>query len=340
MDTLTTSLLVMGAGAVVAVLGYNAWQQFKSTPRPKSPGHAGTRSEPRLDQVTPQASTADPQPKEAVTDSPSVSSAPISGTGSEYAPDPLVDEIIEVNLPGATPGDRLVALLQGWRRVGSKPVLIEGRVAGETEWSRLGPGVGFEALRISLLLANRRGALNAMEYSEFVGALDKLGDPLGVLIDAPDMGPVLTRARALDAQLIELDAVIGVNVDFGRTLAPGDLIAMAQANDLAERGSERWAKLDAQGQVVYSLSLADAPSKVSLLLDLPRVAVAHQPWQAMLACARKLCEDFQGELLDDQGRLLGEATIQAITTQVRQRQEALVDAGIEPGSVLALRAFN
>jgi hypothetical protein len=334
MDTLTLSLIVMVVAGVAAVLAVNVWQQ-RSRQKPEvadrqpSSTASGTRAEPRLDPGPTPESPASLLEAELGAAPPRVSTI-----------DPLVDEVVTIELAAPISTERIG--LAGLRRIGTKPLIVESLMAGDESntWGVLMPGQSNTMLRIALQLANRRGPLNAMEFSEFAALLDQLSDPLGVLIDAPEMSVVLARARALDAQLLELDGLIGFNLEFDRTLSPADLVGMAQANAMSERGSERWARLDEQGQVVFSLSLGEAPSRVSLLLDYPRVAMNHEPWSAMLACARQLCEGFGARLLDDQARPLSEASIEALGKEVARRQQALRDAGIEPGSATALRVFH
>jgi ZipA, C-terminal FtsZ-binding domain len=359
MDTLSITLIVVAAVGLASVIAFNWWSQ-RSAGRPAkasgadqpASGHQGTRSAPResstLDlgdkavdagRVEPRLDTSHAEPNQILhpADSDQVSQ---SGQLTGIVVSELVDLVIDIELPGISTTDRLMSLLQGWRRVGSKPLFLFSLPPQSNDWQELAAGAQTQALRIVLQLANRRGALNAMEYSEFVSALDKLGEPLGVLIDPPEMGQVLTKARSADAQMLALDAVIGLNVVFDHALTPADLITMAQANSLSERGSERWAKIDNNQQVIFSMSLGDKPELLSLLIDLPRASVANNPWPALLACARQLCEGFGGRLLDDQGRVLSEASLQAITEQVHKRQTDLIYTGIEPGSELALRIFN
>src|SRR5690606_21756119 len=139
------------------------------------------------------------------------------------------DCIVEMSLPGTLPGERLVALAQRFRRAGSKPVAIEGLPADAADdaWGALAPTREYAALRVGILMANRHGPLNAMEYSEFVAGVQAIAESLSTLADTPDMAGVLARARDLDATCAQLDAQIGINVETPETLGPAQLAALA-----------------------------------------------------------------------------------------------------------------
>jgi hypothetical protein len=179
-----------------------------------------------------------------------------------------------------------------------------------------------------------------MEYSEFVAGVQALADQLGLLGDTPDMNAVLQRARALDERYAALDAQVGINVQVDAPLGLADLAGVAQACGCVERGNNRYARLTSGGDVLFSLSLSDLPDRLSLLLDVPRAPAVEDPWGCMVECASRCAEALGGRLVDDQGRQLPDAALARIGGQLAERQRSLTDAGVEPGSPLALRVFN
>ena len=58
-------------------------------------------------------------------------------------------------------------------------------------------------------MANRSGAVNEIEYSEFVQKIQPFADALGATVDFPDMLDVVARARELDAFASQHDAQLG-----------------------------------------------------------------------------------------------------------------------------------
>ena len=267
----------------------------------------------------------------------------------------LCDCIVELPLPAPMSGERLLALCQSFRRVGAKPVAIEGlpadgepAVEGSSEprlstgprWIMLATGLQFSEIRAGVLLANRHGPLNAMEYSEFASELNGLAEQVSALPDMPDMASVLERARALDAKCIKLDAQIGVNVDCHETLSTVDLERIARDQRLVERGNNRYARLGEHGEMLFSVALADAPNRLTFLLDVPRAPVGQSPWPALVQCAHDCAKLLQGGLVDDGGRALAQAALDRIGEQLEGRYAALENAGLVAGSPLALRLFN
>ena len=207
-------------------------------------------------------------------------------------------------------------------------------------WESPVPGRHYRSLRVGILLANRHGPLNAMEYSEFVNGLQSLADSLGGFVDPPDMMKVLEQARELDARCAALDAQIGVNVEVAEALSPADLGGIAQSADVIERGNNRYARLGDQGEVVFSVALGDTPNRLTFLLDVPRVAPDREPLREMVACAWHCAQALQGRMVDDTGRALTDAVFTRIEAQLAARYGALEGAGFRAGSPVALRLFN
>lgn len=283
------------------------------------------------------------QPGTAAGTAPAVS-APREGAGAAAAPllSEVADCIVTLALPAPCPGERVLPIVQRFRRAGGKPVAIEGRAggAGPGEWGVPAAGASYEALRIGVLMANRHGPLNAMEYSEFVAGVQAIAESLSALADTPDMATVLARARDLDATCAQLDAQIGVNVQAPDPLGPAQLAGLAGALSVVERGSNRYARIGAQGELMFSVALDDAPARLTFLLDVPRCPPALDAWGHMTGAARECAAQLRGRLVDDKGQPLAEATLAQIGRQLLQRYESLEAIGLPAGSPLALKVFN
>ncbi len=193
---------------------------------------------------------------------------------------------------------------------------------------------------MGVLLANRHGPLNAMEFTDFAAAIGALGRQLGGHPVVPDMAQVLERARELDEACAQLDAQIGINVETPRAMSPGELSALAAGLDLVERGNNRFARLGEAAEVLFSLALGDRANQLTLLLDVPRAPPEFSPWEQMLDCAQACAERTRGTLVDDAARPLTEHAVGAVSRQLAQRYASLEEAGLAAGSVAALRVFN
>jgi FtsZ-interacting cell division protein ZipA len=86
-----------------------------------------------------------------------------------------------------------------------------------------------------------------------------------------------------------------------------------------ERGSNRYARMGVQGDVVFSVALADVPNRLTFLLDVPRSAPASDAWRKMLEAANACAQRVGGRLVDDGGRPLLEPALAQIGRQLVQR---------------------
>lgn len=377
LSSLALSLFALALIGLAAVIVHNVWSTrrrragLRERPQTSAPDTAGTA--PVMHAEPPGAGATD----DTAADVLARTIAAAEAVPAAARLDPRTDCIVEFVLDAPVPGERILAIAQNLRRAGGKPVGIEGLPVAErlgaapsadppmtatsgadanadpqadadaqaeqpppAAWVPLAAGQRLGRVRIGVLLANRHGPLNAMEYSEFVGGVQALADQLGLLGDTPDMNAVLQRARALDERYAALDAQVGINVQVDAPLGLADLAGVAQACGCVERGNNRYARLTGGGEVLFSLSLSDLPDRLSLLLDVPRAPAAEEPWARMVECAMRCAEALGGRVVDDQGRPLPEAALARIGGQLADRQRSLADAGVEPGSPLALRVFN
>ncbi|MBN9430774.1 MAG: hypothetical protein J0H09_30135 [Burkholderiales bacterium] len=254
----------------------------------------------------------------------------------------LCDCVVALRLPTSWAGERLLPVTQRFRRAGGKPVAAEARAVGAAadDWQPIAPGQHYEAVRIGILLANRNGPLNALEYSDFIAGVQALAEHFGSSADVPDMNGVLVRARDLDSTCAQFDGIVGLNVECIEPLGPDQLAALAGPLTLVERGNNRYARLGPHGEVVFSVALADVPNRIAFLLDVPRAAPALEPWGQTVGCAMQCAQRLGGRLIDDAGRGLNEADLTRVDRQVRQRYESLEAIGLPAGSSLALKVFN
>lgn len=257
----------------------------------------------------------------------------------------LTDCIVDLACIAPVSGERLIALSQAFRRCGTKPVTLEVAVpspdgSGGRNWRGPHPLDSCRALRIGILLDNRSGALNAMEFSEFLARTQELADRVGAQYKAPLMSEVLQAARRLDADCAQLDCTASVNVEADEALGPAQLASLAGPLAIIERGNHRYARMTADGEALFSVLLGDRPNRLSFLLDLPRVSSPISAWQQMIECALVASRRLPGRLVDSSGRPLTDRIIDSSAANVRQRAFALEAAGLKPGSPLALRVFN
>jgi len=258
--------------------------------------------------------------------------------------DPRVECVVTLMFQHALPGDRLIAAAHLLRRAGSKPVTQDACPVGDlpvgTQWEPPRASRSYRALRAGVLLSNRNGPLNGVDFSEFLEGLEALSLQFDAQYSKPDMVEALSRARELDSFCAAQDAQLMIHVETSVSLHQADLAQVAAENGLVERGNGRWVALEPKGTILYSVSLGDRPNRISLSLDLPRTLLSQDPWGAMVDCARRLVARLGGHLVDDAAQALGPNQLEVIRGQLEQRASTLVAADIQPGSPLALRLFN
>lgn len=260
------------------------------------------------------------------------------------APEPVLSEVadcvIELVPEAPLSGERLQLIAMRMRRAGSKPIAIDAKPVDGAEFEAPAAGRNYAVMRIGVLLVNRHGALNAMEFSDFTGAVQALAESLPAQADIPAMGPVLARARELDAICAQLDVQIGINVEAAAPIENGQLAAIAHDLELVEQISQRYVRLDPHGAVLFSLAFADVPERVTFLLDVPRVPAGMMPFEKMVQAATTCARRLGASLVDDGGRTLSQASLAQIARQLGQRYESLEAIGLPAGSSLACKVFN
>jgi ZipA, C-terminal FtsZ-binding domain len=256
-----------------------------------------------------------------------------------YGLNPVADCIVDLPLRDPLSGERILSLTSSIRRVGSKPIIFEGQNE-QGEWEPIVTGERFVSLRAGVLLANRHGALNAMEFSDFASYMQKLADHFEIHANVPEMQSTLQRARQLDAQCADLDAQIGLNIIASEALSTSDLSALASEFGLTERGNNRFSLMGEHQEALFSVALGDAPNRLNLLLDVPRAPSAANPWARMLDCAQRCVARFGGRLVDDADKPLNKEALERIGSQLAQRYQSLSEASMVAGSPVALRLFN
>jgi hypothetical protein len=259
--------------------------------------------------------------------------------------DELIDCPIQFSLEGPVRGDKLLPKLQGLRHVGNKPVHVMGQ-RDDGIWELLTHGVAYYSLRAGVQLANRAGALNEIEYSELIMRLRQVADDIDAEVDAPDMTDVMRGARALHQFVAEYDAQLSVNVrSNGAPWAINTLLSALERQGFDLRPDGRLIMPDGDGGVLFSLSTnvtlaEETTSRLTLLLDVPRVAPGRDGFGAMTACARMLSSRLDGTVVDDGNQPLTEATLSEIAGQVSAFYTQMEEAGIPAGSTRAMRLFS
>lgn len=354
MTELQMSLMAIGGTIVVGVISYNKWQEYKarkSVQRAFSSEHddvlmnpsdvpSGTRQEPTL---APGAEAVAGMPAAAHEDE--QIEALVEVPQKELPVDDLIDCSISLTLQAPQRGEKILQKLQSLRHVGNKAVHFIGQ-REDSSWEPVAHGGQYYGLFAGVQLANRSGALNEIEYSELITRLRQLADELDADLDVPDMAHVMARARSLHQFVAEYDAQLSVNVQSkGAPWAINTLLAALERQGFDLRPDGRLVMPDGDGGILFSLSTnvtlaAETTSRLTLLLDVPRVAPQRDGFGAMTACARMLASRLDGVVVDDGNQPLAEPALAEIAEQVTAFYNHMETANIPAGSTRALRLFS
>lgn len=342
MSNLQLSLALLGGVILAVVVVYNAWAARKAAPRkadagPTAPGtEPPERLEPGFDaggNTVPGARLAD----------------------RRNGLDSLIDVVAPLALQAEVTGDAVLAAMPGSRRVGSKPFDIEAQHALTGEWESPRPGHRYSAVQAGVQLANRHGALNEIEFSEFVLKVQSLADAISALPEFPDMRHEVLRARELDQFASSHDAQLGFTLRATEAAwSPGYVQQQAARQGFVQGALPgRMVLPSEEGMTAPVLTLmfdtqaalAEDPEQtalrdISLLLDVAHVPQAELPYQRMRDVITALAQAMDGIVTDDQGQPLAAATLDAIGDDLATLYTALAEHGLQAGSAPARRVFS
>ena len=377
MSSLTVGLAILGGTTLAALVAWSAWTNRRHTPRqpeqtPRSPeppredpladtdpadrADPPDALEPRdpLDPVREPASDSDHGSRAALLDDSPLGPVPVP----ERKPplDALVDSIAPIVLDGAAvSGDAALAALPPTRRVGSKPFAVEGQNEATDQWEMPKAGQRYTAFQAGVQLANRTGALNEIEFSEFVVKAQAFADTVNGTAEFPDMRDEVARARELDQFASARDAQLSLTLR-ARLVAwsPGYMHQHASRLGFVAGALPGRLVLPARtagAQPIMSLSfdtqaaLADDPTQAALLeftltIDVPQVPREERPFERMREAAAVLAQSMDGIISDDRGQPIREDVLDAIGAELTSRYDSLDARELSAGSALAHRLFS
>lgn len=355
--------LAVLALVVLAAVGLHSWWWVRRSEPRRADGHdpAAERQEPSLgplpvgvDEVD--ASLQRPQePGSVLAGAAARSLLRVAAVRKVPPLDALIDAIVPMFVDEPVPGEAALAHFPSTRRAGSKPMLIEGLNAHTQEWEHPVPGQMYAEFQAGVQLANRVGALNEIEYSEFVQKVQAFAEGIGAEAEFPDMLEVVARARELDDFASPLDAQItltlrarnaawsvpylqqsAASLGFVPGALPGRLVVPGR-----EEGDPPILVLGFDAQAALADEPTDAPLReVTLSLDVAQTAQELEPFGAWYQAATDLSRLLDAMPLDDRGQALPLSAFESIAKQLADLYAALASRDLAAGSVAARRLFS
>lgn len=272
--------------------------------------------------------------------------------------DPLIDCNIPLMLENPVHGVQILPILQTLARIGSKPIHFIG-LREDQVWEVVSSGGIYTALQAGVQLANRGSALTELEYSELVMRLREVADKMGAEPDVPDMEEVVYVARELHRFISEHDVQLGINIHTnGAPWALNSLRPMLKKVGFELRPDGRYSMPDGDGGNLFLLSVNTKPTaltavtatatvtptsttpRLTLLLEVPSVALQRDGYGAMTACAKLLAVKLGGSVVDDDSQLLTDEALAEIASQVTAFYDDMEASEIPAGSIRAQRLFQ
>jgi hypothetical protein len=348
MSTLQIGLAILGGLVLAAMVAHGVWTSRKNLPRqaavddPHTEPHARDRIEPGLE----------PGLEDAALD---VANFPLPMPEKRPSLDALIDVIAPITLDGPVSGEAALAAMPPTRRAGGKPFAIEGFNEASERWEMPLAGQRYSVFQAGVQLANRSGALNDIEYSEFVMKTQAFCELLSGTPDFPEMREEVARGRELDQFAGDHDAQLGfvlrarhaawspgyvqqaaTRLGFVAGAVPGRMVVPASQAGLPPVLS---LSFDTQA------ALADDPSQSAIRdlvisLDVAQVDRSERAFVRMREAALALADTMDGVVTDDNGLPLARDAMDAIGAELENLYDTLDQRDLSAGSALARRLFS
>jgi hypothetical protein len=355
------ALLLLAAVLLVLLIGYNKWQERRALhrlettlrsgvgdallepPAPAGPDvRAGpmpaARIEPRFGSLA--AEPPSPETPEAAPAPPVVPEHP--GAAAGWIEDPLLDCVLELRCTHAVDGVTVLDAVAGMQRQKFVlPVHVAAWDGRTQQWVHPDRFGFYTEILVAIQMANRRIALDAVEASRFLAAVQQVAVALDADFDAPDVARILAIATELRDSASQFDVQIGLTLEAGSGPWSAERLAEAAARaELVPADRGVWKRVDAAGATVFTLGSASLlADQLTLELDVPLAPVAAQPLRAMFAVAGVVALELGARIVDDNGRPVDAASLASVETRLEELYERMRQAGYEPGSPRAVRLY-
>jgi hypothetical protein len=338
MSGFTLGLAILGGLLLALLVAWNAWSTRRNIPKqPDAP----------LSVVTGLAQRQEPEFDASI--------SPPSQIDRKIALDPLIDVLTPIALDAPVSGDAALAAMPTTRRAGSKPFAVEGFNESTQQWEMPMAGRRYNAFQAGVQLANRMGALNEIEYSEFVMKVQAFADAINGEPEFPEMLDEVARARELDQFASGHDAQLSFTLraknaawspgyvqqnasrlGFVAGAIPGRMVLPASAPGMPP---VLGLSFDTQA------AMADDPAQsalraLTLSLDVPQVDRSEQPFVRMRDSAIALAASMEGIITDDNGEVIRPEALDVIGADLENLYDILESRELSAGSPLARRLFS
>ncbi|WP_138517863.1 hypothetical protein [Limnobacter alexandrii] len=360
MNDLQLTLLIVGGGGIAAMIAYNWWQDYRLR-KQASERFGETDQDPLLNSGTAKAGFERTEP--GFSGSQSFESSPeFDETNGEASPDASQSDSHLQNEPQMTIDKRLFAdfiirfdedkdantwkaLVDGLEQINRKRIIYsaspDAGESTETLWFKASPYAGTaKSFKASVQIANRKGPLTSIEFSEVLGKFRRFAEDQNADIEFPEMKEVVAKAETLDQAAAALDTLLGLHCLLPETVQESTAVDMLAVAGWVQKGHQ-WFLNDESGTLA-SMVIHNAPGKrlLSFSIDVPNSAEPIKALGDIVTVCHGMNEKFGAPLMDDSGRTLSTQAIEGIYNQLIERVRNLTDSGFKPGAPVARILFS
>jgi hypothetical protein len=365
------ALLLLAVVLLGLLFGYNKWQERRALQRLDSTLRSGVgdalleptppaaqepltselppplmgRIEPRFGSLGAEPVSSEPDAQDF--DEPTIPAdlpAPPDREGAfaGWSEDPMLDCVFELRCAHAVDGVTALDAIAGLQRQAfTLPVHVAAWDGRTQQWVHPDRFGFYSELLVAIQLANRRTALDDVEASRFLAAVQQIAVALDADFDAPDVARIAALATQLRDQSSQFDVQIGLTLEGpGGPWSAERLATVASKAELTPAGPSRWRRSDQAGTQLFTFGpTSPLGDRLALELDVPLAPVAAQPLRMMFAAASVIALDLGAQIVDDNGRIVDAASLTRVEQQLEALYERMRQAGYEPGSPRALRLY-
>lgn len=336
--------LLAGGATLLAYFGMRWWHWARQRPSRASPDVKTERVEPSITNM------------QALDSFPDLAPPPVQETGAPGVLHPTIDCIAQLHIDSPCSGEIVLNLLPATRRVGSKTWAIEGKNTANQQWESVVAGQTYATFQAGIQLVNRHGALNDVEFSEFVVKAGEIAEGLSATPEFPDMRSEVARARELEQFSIGHDIKLSLNLHAKRIAwslsyvqqhaqRAGFVAGVIPGRWVLGVGSHELIALTIDTHAAMADDVSSEPiRKLVLSLSVPLVSRGNNdigsPFDVMSDIAIRLSASMEAVILDEQGLSVDTAALERTSQELNAVYDRLDAAGLSAGSPLAKRLFS
>lgn len=360
MNDLQLTLLIVGGGGIAAMIAYNWWQDYRLR-KQASERFGETDQDPLLNTGSVKSSYERAEP--GFSGSQEFDSSPeLDETGGEadfnaHRTDSHLQNELQMTIDKRLFADFIIrfdeekdantwkALIDGMEQINRKRIIYsaspDAAENADTLWFKASPyGGTAKSLKASVQIANRKGPLSSIEFSEVLGKFRRFAEDQNADIEFPEMKEVVAKAETLDQAAAALDTLLGLHCLLPETVQESTAVDMLAVAGWVQKGHQ-WFLNDESGTLA-SMVIHNAPGKrlLSFSIDVPNSAEPIKALGDIVTVCHGMNEKFGAPLMDDSGRTLSTQAIEGIYNQLIERVRNLTDSGFKPGAPVARILFS